>query len=113
MIFWLQAEKNTFLGYVHTRRSLFAGKTAKKESAHPLPTKGKDALNWYYCEIPEIKAFRGFGRANTQVWRSRVRGSELGQTISVFDIIPNLFYPFLLLISSLVFIFVIPDKKQT
>ena len=34
-----------------------------------------------------------------------------GVTISAFDIIPYLFYPFLLLISSLVFIFIIPDKK--
>ena len=38
--------------------------------------------------------------------------TELGHTISAFDIIPYLFYPFLLLLSSLVFIFLIPDKKK-
>jgi len=38
--------------------------------------------------------------------------SELGQAISAFEIIPNLFYPFLLLVSSLIFIFVIPDRKR-
>lgn len=36
---------------------------------------------------------------------------ELGCQISAFDIIPNLFYPFLLLISSLIFIFFIADRK--
>lgn len=38
--------------------------------------------------------------------------AELGYALSAFDIIPFLFYPFLLLVSSLVFIFIIPDKKK-
>ena len=37
---------------------------------------------------------------------------ELGGSISAFEIIPILFYPYLLLVSSLVFIFLIPDKKD-
>lgn len=37
--------------------------------------------------------------------------SGLGYDISAFDIIPNLIYQFMLLISSLIFIFIIPDKK--
>jgi len=37
--------------------------------------------------------------------------TELGCEISAFDIMPNLLYPFMLLISSLIFMFVIPDKK--
>lgn len=37
--------------------------------------------------------------------------TELGCEISAFDIMPNLFYPYMLLISSLIFIFVIPEKK--
>ena len=36
--------------------------------------------------------------------------TELGHEISAFDIMPNLFYPGLLLISSLIFIFVVPQK---
>lgn len=36
--------------------------------------------------------------------------TELGCTVSAFDIIPNLFYPYMLLLSSLVFIFFIPDR---
>ena len=34
-----------------------------------------------------------------------------GETLTAFEIIPCLFYPYLLLISSLVFIFLIPEKK--
>ncbi len=36
---------------------------------------------------------------------------ELGMHVSAFEIIPNLFYPFLLFISSLLFIFIIPDHR--
>ena len=38
--------------------------------------------------------------------------TTLGFEISAFDIIPNLFYPFVLLLSSLVFIFFIPEKDE-
>jgi len=38
--------------------------------------------------------------------------TELGGNISAFDIIPKLFYPYLLAVSSLLFIFVIPSKKS-
>ncbi len=37
---------------------------------------------------------------------------ELGFEVSAFDIIPNLFYPGLLLVSSLIFIFLVPQKKE-
>ena len=39
--------------------------------------------------------------------------TELGKAITAFEIIPFLFYPFALLISSLIFIFFIPDGKKT
>ena len=38
--------------------------------------------------------------------------TDLGGAISAFDIIPKLFYPFLLALSSLLFIFVIPSKDK-
>ena len=37
-------------------------------------------------------------------------GHELGGEISAFQIIPKLFYPGMLFVSSLIFIFVIPQK---
>ena len=38
--------------------------------------------------------------------------ANAGHEISAFQIIPNLFYPFLLLVSSLVFIYIIPERKK-
>lgn len=38
--------------------------------------------------------------------------NELGYELSAFDVIPNLFYPGLLLVSSLIFIFVLPERKK-
>ena len=38
--------------------------------------------------------------------------ADMGQSISAFQIMPFLFYPGLLLVSSLLFIFVIPEKKS-
>ena len=38
--------------------------------------------------------------------------ASAGYAITAFQIIPCLFYPFMLLISSLVFIFLIPDHRE-
>ena len=38
--------------------------------------------------------------------------SDMGQSVSAFQIMPFLFYPALLLVSSLLFIYVIPEKKE-
>ena len=38
--------------------------------------------------------------------------STLGHQLSAFDIIKNLYYPMMLLVSSLMFIFIIPEKKK-
>ena len=37
---------------------------------------------------------------------------KMGGKTSAFEIIPNLYYPFLLLISLLVFIYIVPEKKS-
>ena len=36
--------------------------------------------------------------------------TELGCEISAFEVLPNLIYPYMLLICSLVFIFVLPER---
>ena len=56
--------------------------------------------------------FQGFLPYGAQILVAVSTVTTLGYTISAFDIIKNLFYPFMLLISSLVFIFVIPEKKE-
>lgn len=37
---------------------------------------------------------------------------ELGYDLSAFQIMPKLFYPILLLVSSLIFIFLVPQKER-
>jgi len=38
--------------------------------------------------------------------------TAMGFEISAFDIIPNLFYPMMLLLSSLIFILFVPEKQK-
>ena len=56
--------------------------------------------------------FQGIIPYGAQMLVAISAANELGYAVSAFDIIPLLFYPFLLLVSSLVFIFVIKDKKE-
>lgn len=56
--------------------------------------------------------FQGFLPYGAQILVAVSAVTTLGYTISAFDIIKNLFYPLMLLFSSLLFIFVIPEKKE-
>ena len=56
--------------------------------------------------------FQGILPYGAQMLVAISAATELGFAVSAFHIIPFLFYPFLLLISSLVFIFIVPDKKS-
>lgn len=56
--------------------------------------------------------FQGFLPYGAQILVAVSTVTTLGYTISAFDIIRNLFYPMMLLLSSLLFIFVIPEKKE-
>ncbi|MBE6776348.1 MAG: Na+/H+ antiporter NhaC family protein [Ruminococcaceae bacterium] len=55
---------------------------------------------------------QGFLPYGAQILVALSAVSTLGYEISAFDIIQNLFYPMLLLAASLVFIFLIPEKKK-
>lgn len=56
--------------------------------------------------------FQGILPYGAQMLVAISAATELGFAVSAFQIIPFLFYPFLLLISSLVFIFLIPEKRS-
>lgn len=56
--------------------------------------------------------FQGIIPYGAQMLVALSAATEIGEQISAFDILPNLYYPYMLLISSLIFIFVIPDKKN-
>lgn len=70
------------------------------------PRKAASLLDTFSC------IFQGVIPYGAQMLVAISACSEMGCTITAFEIIPNLFYPFLLLISSLIFIFVIPDRKR-
>ena len=87
---------------------VMANPIAKEMSANYdiSPRKAASLLDTFSC------IFQGVIPYGAQLLVAISAVTELGHTISAFDIIPYLFYPFLLLLSSLVFIFLIPDKKK-
>ena len=70
------------------------------------PRKTASLLDTFSC------IFQGIIPYGAQMLVAISAAAELGVELSAFDIIPNLFYPYMLLISSLVFIFVVPAKNQ-
>ena len=56
--------------------------------------------------------FQGIIPYGAQILVALSAASTLGVKISAFEIISHLYYPMLLLVSSLVFIFIIPEKKK-
>ena len=70
------------------------------------PKKAASLLDTFSC------IFQGIIPYGAQMLVAVSAAAELGNAISAFDVIPNLFYPYMLLISSLVFIFLIPEKKK-
>lgn len=55
--------------------------------------------------------FQGVIPYGAQMLVALSAAESLGFRLSAFEVIPNLFYPFFLLLSSLLFIYVIPEKK--
>ena len=55
--------------------------------------------------------FQGIIPYGAQMLVAISTAATLGCTVSAFEIIPCLYYPFLLCVSSLVFIFVLPERK--
>lgn len=70
------------------------------------PRKSASILDTFSC------VFQGIIPYGAQMLVALSAANELGYELSAFDVIPNLFYPGMLLISSLIFIFVIPGKRS-
>ncbi len=69
------------------------------------PRKTASILDTFSC------IFQGVLPYGAQILVAMSAVATLGGQISAFDIISNLYYPMMLLLSSLVFIFIIPEKK--
>ncbi len=70
------------------------------------PRKAASILDTFSC------IFQGIIPYGAQMLVALSAAAELGAQVSAFDILPLLFYPYMLLLSSLVFIFIVPDKKK-
>ena len=56
--------------------------------------------------------FQGVIPYGAQMLVAIAAADTLGYSVSAFEIMPNLFYPYILLVSSLVFIYIIPERKS-
>ena len=70
------------------------------------PRKAASILDTFSC------VFQGVIPYGAQMLVAISAAQELGFAVSAFEILPNLLYPYLLLVSSLIFIFVIPGRKK-
>jgi Na+/H+ antiporter NhaC len=70
------------------------------------PRKTASILDTFSC------IFQGILPYGAQILVALSVVNTLGYEMSAFQVISNLFYPMMLLVSSLIFIFVIPEKKQ-
>ena len=70
------------------------------------PRKAASILDTFSC------IFQGVIPYGAQMLVAVSTAVELGSQVSAFEILPNLIYPYMLLLSSLLFIFVIPDRKH-
>ena len=71
---------------------------------HISPKNAASILDTFSC------IFQGIIPYGAQMLVAISAAAELGVEMSAFDVIPNLYYPYMLLISSLIFIFFIPEK---
>ena len=69
------------------------------------PKKTASLLDTFSCVMQGIIPY------GAQMLVALAAAAEAGIAMTAFDIIPLLFYPILLLVSSLVYIFIVPEKK--
>lgn len=70
------------------------------------PRKAASILDTFSC------IFQGVIPYGAQMLVALSVAAGLGQNVSAFEIMPNLIYPYMLLLSSLVFVFIIPSKEK-
>lgn len=87
---------------------VMAGPIAKEISQEYgiAPKESASLLDTFSC------VFQGIIPYGAQMLIAVSTATELGSAVSAFEIIPNLFYPYLLAISSLVFIVILGSRKN-
>ncbi|MEA4922933.1 MAG: Na+/H+ antiporter NhaC family protein [Eubacteriaceae bacterium] len=86
---------------------VMANPIAKEMSAtyNITPSKTASLLDTFSCIAQGIIPY------GAQMLVAISAAAEMGCEVSAFQIIPKLFYPFMLLISSLIFIYVLPERR--
>lgn len=69
------------------------------------PRKAASILDTFSC------IFQGIIPYGAQMLVAVSVSAQLGCGVSAFQIIPNLFYPYMLLLNTLIFVFLVPEKK--
>lgn len=69
------------------------------------PKNAASILDTFSC------VFQGVIPYGAQMLVAISTAAQLGCEVSAFDIMPNLYYPYILCVSALIFIFLIPEKK--
>lgn len=77
------------------------------EEYHITPRNAASILDTFSC------IFQGVIPYGAQMLVAISAATELGCEISAFDIMPNLYYPYILLASSLIFMFLLPQSKRS
>lgn len=87
---------------------VMANQIAKEmaQNYHISPRKAASILDTFSC------IFQGIIPYGAQMLVAISVAAKLECTVSAFDIIPHLIYPLMLLVSSLVFVFLIPEKSR-
>ena len=70
------------------------------------PRKAASILDTFSC------IFQGIIPYGAQMLVAVSVAANLGCGVSAFEVIPNLIYPYMLLLSSLIFVFIIPEKNK-
>ncbi len=70
------------------------------------PQKAASILDTFSC------IFQGIIPYGAQMLVALSVAAELGTPVSAFQVMPNLIYPYMLLLSSLIFVFIVPNKKK-
>ena len=71
------------------------------------PRKAASLLDTFSC------IFQGLIPYGAQMLVAISAAAELGMEVSAFEVLPCLFYPLMLLLSSLIFIFLVPEKSES
>lgn len=77
------------------------------EDYHIPPRKAASILDTFSC------IFQGIIPYGAQMLVAVSAAAELGSAVSAFQVLPYLIYPYMLLLSSLVFVFIVPERRKS